>query len=550
MLPPHTAALRRPRRGTAHPAPTCPPAGSRARALHNSHGCICDWENDGTHLSCAELSARHEFGTATHRLPLDRDIARRYLERLNVDPDEWEGLMDENEQDEDGRGVRYSHLHHHPADRRLTAGGRATVDLSSRTNFRDDQRDLRQHGSPPQPSRPRGGQTGVEESPSKFGTPADAEAKRKREEAKRVRMAELGDGESPEPEGQPARAAASEQEEVVEEPGGFKAGTGLATIEQTIELAQMCEAHGRECDGTIHWSTRDCTFVGVVMSVGGYCRDCGQSFRWYSSPPAVEEESPEEEEEEEEEAARPAAGSLYLNKLVSLALLTTPGVVEQKKAFMQALDLSVPASRTLDAEMAGECTDAVMKAWEEEQATLIEAAETEGGGKKMLLSLDGSHTGTADGKGTLSTVNALDNLNDGKVVWSKVTDQGGPAGREHRLGQELLEWVEENEVDVPALVIDESSLQSVVKATVRQAQLELADDDSDEKCMQVILDIVRPRHRHPQLPSAPCSLARVRSGTARRTCASGWTPGRRAWPRRFRPCWIGSRRRPRAKASA
>ena len=117
--------------------------------------------------SARRLSARHEFGTATHRLPLDRDIARRYLERLNVDPDEWEDLMDENEEDEEGRGVRYSHLHHHPADRRLTAGGRATVDLSSRTNFRDDQRDLRAHGSPPQPSRPRGGQTGVEESPSK-----------------------------------------------------------------------------------------------------------------------------------------------------------------------------------------------------------------------------------------------------------------------------------------------------------------------------------------------------------------------------------------------
>ena len=105
-------------------------------ARHNHHGCICDWENDGTHLSCAELSAWHVFGTATHHLPLDRDLARRFLEWLNVDPDDREDLMDENEQDEDGRGVRYSHLHHHPADRCLTAGGRATVDLSSRTNFR------------------------------------------------------------------------------------------------------------------------------------------------------------------------------------------------------------------------------------------------------------------------------------------------------------------------------------------------------------------------------------------------------------------------------
>ena len=72
-----------------------------------------------------------------------------------------------------------------------------------------------------------------------------------------MRMAELSDDDSREPEGQPARAAASATE--VEEPGGFKAGTGLATIEQTIELAQICEAHGRDCSGTINWSTRDTT---------------------------------------------------------------------------------------------------------------------------------------------------------------------------------------------------------------------------------------------------------------------------------------------------
>ena len=134
LTPPRCAG-----RGGARPVqhqPACPPADGRGGARHNRHGCICDWENDGTHLSCAELSARHEFGTATHRLPLDRDVAARYLARLNVDPDEWEDLMDENEEDEEGRGVRYSHLHHHPADRRLTVGGRATVDLSSRTNFR------------------------------------------------------------------------------------------------------------------------------------------------------------------------------------------------------------------------------------------------------------------------------------------------------------------------------------------------------------------------------------------------------------------------------
>ena len=174
LTPPRCAG-----RSAARPVQHQPAHPLAGGARHNRHGCICDWENDGTHLSCAELSARHEFGTATHRLPLDRDIARRFLERLNVDPDDWEDLMDENEEDEEGRGVRYSHLHHHPADRRLTAGGRATVDLSSRTNFRDDQRDLRAHGSPPQPSRPRGGQTGVEESPSKFRRRRSASGRRR-----------------------------------------------------------------------------------------------------------------------------------------------------------------------------------------------------------------------------------------------------------------------------------------------------------------------------------------------------------------------------------
>ena len=52
--------------------------------------------------------------------------------------------MDENEEDEGGRGVLYSHLHHHPADRRLTAGGRATVDLDS----------LRGEGYPSKSQRP------------------------------------------------------------------------------------------------------------------------------------------------------------------------------------------------------------------------------------------------------------------------------------------------------------------------------------------------------------------------------------------------------------
>ena len=362
--------------------------------------------------------------------------------------------------------MRYSHLHHQAVDRRITATGRATVDFDQTTNFHDDRRRLAAFGSPPLPSRPRDGQTGVEASPSKFNTPSEAAAARpRREKASPVDMEDLDSEEDEQPEGQPAQAAAAEAE-----PSGFKPGTGLATIEQTVELAQMAEAHGRECSGTIHWRTQGSTFVGVVLSVGGFCRQCNQSFRWYSSPPAVEEESVEEDEDEEEGEAGVRAGGLYLNKVVSLALLTTPGVDEHKKSFMEALDLSVPAARTLDKEMAEECTEAVMEAWKEEQGELLEAMDADGSGKKAILSLDGSHTGTADGKGTLSTVNALDHLNDGKVVWSEVTNEGGPSGREHRLGQELLEWVKANDVDVPAVIIDESSLQSVIKATVREAQ--------------------------------------------------------------------------------
>ena len=76
----------------------------------------------------------------------------------------------------------------------------------------------------------------------------------------------------------------------------------------------------------------------------------------------------------------------------------------------------------------------------------------------------------------LSTVNAVCHLQR-KVTWSECSDEGTPGNREHKLGILLLKWVKENEIDCPAMIIDESSLQAVIKATVvRTAQLQLTDD--------------------------------------------------------------------------
>ena len=48
--------------------------------------------------------------------------------------------------------------------------------------------------------------------------------------------------------------------------------------------------------------------------------------------------------------------------------------------------------------------------------------------------------------------------------------------------------MKENDLDVPAIAIDESSLQAVIKATVRSAAV--TDSMSEAECMEVIIDLV------------------------------------------------------------
>ena len=452
------------------------------------HQCICSWENTSNLLSCRDLRQRHVYGSATHRLPTEPAKAREFMAQMEVPRENWDGYIDCNNAD-DGQEVRYAHIHHRPDDRRLTASGRAAV-ISGKTNFGDDKWRLPAFGNPPLPSRPRSGQFGVDNSPNKHGTPAAAAAEAARRDAAARTMQSLGQNEEDEEEGSQEPAAAAK-------PSGFRAGTGLATIEQVILLAKTVEAHAHQCAGTIHWSTRDSTFVGVAMSLGGHCRECHKTLRWYSSPAATDTANahiadPDNNDLAEGETTQgggspwPPASDLYLNQLVPFALATSPGITEQQLCFMEALELSVPNRSALFKQMHTDVADAVEETWKDEQRELIGIAAAQHDGK-MMLAVDGSHTGSADGAGTLSTVNAID-LFQNKVVWSECSNTGGPSGREHALGIKLLEWVRENDIDVPAIAIDESSLQAVIKATVRSAAV--TDSMSEAECMEVIIDLV------------------------------------------------------------
>ena len=438
-----------------------------APLVRRSFSCPCNtWLSATGQPSCRELCGWHEHGGESVRLPMDRAVTQIWLQVLETPREHWETQLANNEANcDNSKGVRVSTLHIHEINWRHTPSGLATM-IDGRTRFPDDRRKHPAYGHPVLPGRSLRGSQGVESStnlhPTREGAAAAAAANR----AAAVAATE-------------AESSDSSEDEDSTEWTGFRPGTGLATIEQTIELAKMGEKHGCGCSGNINWHTRECTFVGVVMSLGGFCRGCKRSFRWYSSPAAVSSDSDDEAKEDNTIRSPPGpfsgALNLYLNKLVPLALTTSPGIAEQKFTVMTALELSIPDKQRLYKLINGECANAVMETWGEEQATLKAAAVSEHDGK-MLIGLDGSHTGSADGAGTLSTVNAVCQLQR-KVTWSECSDEGTPGNREHKLGILLLKWVKENEIDCPAMIIDESSLQAVIKATVvRTAQLQLTDD--------------------------------------------------------------------------
>ena len=76
----------------------------------------------------------------------------------------------------------------------------------------------------------------MDNSPNKHGTPAAAAAEAARRDAAARTMQSLGQNEEDEEEGSQEPVAAAK-------PSGFRAGTGLATIEQVILLAKTVEAH-------------------------------------------------------------------------------------------------------------------------------------------------------------------------------------------------------------------------------------------------------------------------------------------------------------------
>ena len=73
----------------------------------------------------------------------------------------------------------------------------------------------------------------------------------------------------------------------------------------------------------------------------------------------------------------------------------------------------------------------------------------------VLLGIDGSHSGGSEAE--VTTVNAIC-LQTEKVLWSEASDEGPAHGREYALGKRLLAWIKEQELDVPAMCMDESSL--------------------------------------------------------------------------------------------
>eukprot|EP01046_Picozoa_sp_COSAG06_P065652 COSAG06_NODE_16220_length_1013_cov_0.863239_1_plen_231_part_10 len=224
---------------------------------------------------------------------------------------------------EEGEDLRYRHFHHHLEDRVYTATGLPSV-KSGETNFPDDQR--RGVMTSPKPKRPRNGGKGVEESPSKKATPGEAAAIN--HAAKKLR----DEGELPLYDAQKHVGTAMPQPSPKEmrrrdagfhnptwkngiDPSEFKAGTFLCTLEQINKLIQMCDAHNRDCSGTLSFRPKDCTFVGVVAHLRPQCSTCGRK-SWHSSPLC--------DLPQEGAAGGKAPKSFFLNEIVCQAIGTNP----------------------------------------------------------------------------------------------------------------------------------------------------------------------------------------------------------------------------------
>jgi len=265
------------------------------------HQCCCGWKD------CAELAAAHEYGDFTHQLPVDPDECRSYLFGLGVPEDEHDEIV--RRRCEEHEDIRYRHLHHYRCNRTFTHSGMPA--LVAETQHAHQQ--VRGKKIAPLPDRPRGGQDGVINSPAKHANPADAarvsaaRKKQRRSGASPEFKPEEVQGTAVQPPAakvtnRAAHGYANPDDGRGIDPVAYKPGTFLCTIPQVITLIQLIDTHARECTGTISWRTRDCTFIGVVGSMGGNCSKCGSWHRWYSSPrckatAAVTEEGAEMEEE-------------------------------------------------------------------------------------------------------------------------------------------------------------------------------------------------------------------------------------------------------------
>ena len=422
------------------------------------------------------------FGDATCKLPEDEDECRQFLRCLQTPVEHHDELV--RRRCVEGEDLRYRHFHHHRADRAFSATGLPTVQTGE-TNFRDDRR--RDRLVSPQPKRPRTGALGVEESPSKKASPADAaklhsEAKRRRESGEAPvydPLARLGTAmPTPSPKQEARRDAGYHKPEQKDgiDPREFKAGTFLCTLEQLNKLIQMCDAHNRSCMGTLSFRPACCTFTGVVAHLRPECSTCGRK-SWYSSPtcdvPIVAEGA----------TSATTRKSLFLNELVSQAIATTPVNIEQACYFLEGLQLWVPRKDAMYHQVNGPAADAVEATWREEQAELVAQIRARSTHPHLLASLDGSHTGGSDAE--VSRVNSID-MQSEKVLWSEASDVGAAQGREHRLGVKFIAWCKEQGLDLVALCIDESSLKSLIEKTARDPQL---SGLSDEQLMQAIIDL-------------------------------------------------------------
>ena len=430
------------------------------------NACVCGWSLE----QCYQQRQAHEYGDVTQLLSTDETECRDQLFALAVPECRSEvGAGLESGSDGDAQmcepgcrcnhediverrcrkkeKIRFAHLHHLRCNRVFHESGIPTV-VDGPSLYAGHKKKFKGVEASLLPTRPPSGSLGVAESPSKHSDPARAA------EVWAARKAERQQSGGSPPSAEAMEGTASPEVDPKEEaraklhypdpasakgvdPADYPGSNFMCTIPQLLTLINLNNAHSKECTGTLCWRPSDVTFTGVAANLTGECFVCKKREHWSSSPRCDD-----------------GGQNLFLNELLAHAIGTTPVLLEHSVYLMEALLMNVPDKHHLNRSITGPTAEAVHQTWEAEQAEMLSDIR-EQRENHVLLGIDGSHSGGSEAE--VTTVNAIC-LQTEKVLWSEASDEGPAHGREYALGKRLLAWIKEQELDVPAMCMDESSL--------------------------------------------------------------------------------------------